>query len=134
MVCRSTFTFTTLSSDEPAVSSNCLRLARMCRVSLAVVPRTRSPECGSTAAKPDTKRKSPPLITVDTGRPKLLPASRARGEATMTSRLGDIGRSFKHSGRRDNVELDLEAPLALCRPHGARPRPVRHALPTDAIE
>src|SRR5262249_38781160 len=134
MLCRSTFTLTTLSSDEPAASSNCLRLARMCRVSLAVVPRTRSPVCGSTAARPQTKRKSPPLTSGDTARPKPPAASRSRGGATMTSRVGDIGLSFKHSRSRDDVELNLEARLDLCRPHRARRRPVRHVLPIDAIE
>src|SRR5262245_48671951 len=128
MLCSHTFTFTTFSSDEPAASSTCLRLIRICRVSLAVVPRTRSPDCGSTAVRPHTKRKSPPLTTADTAWPKLLPASSAHTEGTITSRLGDIGWSLERgSSGCDDVELDLEAGLDLCRPYGARRWAVRHA-------
>src|SRR6202045_1323775 len=132
MLCSNTFTFTTLSSDEPAASSSCSRWVRICRVSLAVVPRTRSPDCGSTAVRPRTKRKSPPLTTVDTAWPKLLAVSGACTAGTIISRLGDIGGPV--SSGCDDVELDLEAGLDLCRPHGARRWSVRHVLPIDAIE
>src|SRR5689334_3848498 len=58
MLCRRTFTLTTLSSDEPASSRICLRFSRICRVSLDVVPRSK-------ALNPDTNTKAPPRTARD---------------------------------------------------------------------
>src|SRR3954469_8901951 len=58
MLCSRTFTFTTLSSEEPAPSRMRSRFSRICRVSLDVVPR-------SAAVRPDTKMKSPPRTASD---------------------------------------------------------------------
>src|SRR5215831_19988060 len=134
MLCSSTFTFTTLASDDPAASSNCLRLVRIWRVSLAVVPCMRSPDCRSTAVRPDTNRKSPPLTAIDSGWPGSPAASGPRAGRGMTSRLALIGCPSRSSGGGHHVELDLETGFNLRRPHRARRRPVSHVLPIDAVE
>src|SRR6476469_6238496 len=58
MLASRTFTFTTLSSDEPDASRIRWRCSRICRVSPAVVPR-------SEAVSPDTNTKSPPRTASD---------------------------------------------------------------------
>src|SRR5262245_58692655 len=158
MLCSSTLTFTILSRDEPALSSSCLRLVRICRVSLAVVPGMRMPDWGSVAVRPDTNRKSPPRTAPDAAAPAMtLPAW--CGEE-MISRLALIashsfrfcacphrktgshprvkpeGRLFPgHALRRGHsVDLNFEASLDLHRPNGARRRPARDVLPVDAVE
>src|SRR4051812_34070481 len=58
MLCSRTFTFTTLSSDDPAASRTSLRFSRICRVSRDVVPRSK-------AVSPDTNTKAPPRTARD---------------------------------------------------------------------
>src|SRR5687768_3796059 len=58
MLCSRTFTLTTLSSDVPAASRMSFRFSRICRVSVAVVPRSK-------AVSPDTNTKTPPRTASD---------------------------------------------------------------------
>src|ERR1700730_5277564 len=131
MLASNTFTLTTLSSEEPAASSTSLRLQRICRVSLAAVPRTGWPDCKSTATRPDTKRKSPPLATADAAWPLAFDA---RGGRRMASWLGLIEHSTEQSGGSDHVELDLKPGLGLRRPHSTGGRSVDHIFPINAVE
>src|SRR5687767_3120811 len=86
MLCSRTFTFTTLSSDDPAASRTRFRFSRICRVSAAVVPR-------STAVSPDTNIKAPP---------------RTAGDPAITSRGGDdIELDFE-------TGFDLRGPHGAC--------------------
>src|SRR5262245_20095873 len=158
MLCSSTLTFTILSRDEPALSSSCLRLVRICRVSLAVVPGMRMPDWGSVAVRPDTNRKSPPRTASDAAAPAMTLLAWCGEE--MISRLALIashlfrfcecpyrktgsqprvkpeGRLFPgHALRGSNsVDLNFEAGLDLHRPNGARRRSARDVLPVDAVE
>src|SRR5262245_32211406 len=130
MLCSSTLTFTILSKDEPALSSS-LRLVRICRVSLAVVPGMRRPDCGSVAVRPDTNRKSPPRTASDAAAPAMRLLAWFGEE--MISRLALI----KHTlfvCRGNGVDLNFEAGLDLHRPDGARRRSARDVLPVDAVE
>src|SRR6516162_8735232 len=130
MLCKSTFTFTTFSIEEPAASSSCLRLPRITRVSLAVVPRTGLPDCRSTAVRPDTKMKSPPRTAKEAG---VGDASDGLLASEMMSRVAAMQHLIR-SGGGDRVELDLEASLDLRRPHCARGRAVGHVLPINTVE
>src|SRR5947209_10801884 len=106
MLWRSTFTFTTRSSEEPAVSKSCRRLTRICWVSLAVVPGLRSPVCGSVAVSPDTKMNAPPRTAIEATAAGAGLGAAAGGE--MISRFAAI--TYRSRGG-NHVQLDFEACL-----------------------
>src|SRR6516164_3500407 len=134
MLWMSTLTLTTLSSDEPAAARSCLRLARIWRVSLAVVPRMAVPDCRSVAVRPDTNRKSPPLTIADAAAPTPRLASVGWMAAATTSRFADMDPPNSALRSGDHVELNLEPGLDLRGPDLAGGRAVRHVLAIDAVE
>src|SRR5262245_60906665 len=149
MLCSSTLTFTILSKEEPARSSSCSRLVRICRVSLAVVPGMHMPDCGSVAVRPDTNRKSPPRTACDAAALAVrLPGccgeemiSRLALIASLHSYfahvlIGKLVPTFPGHALRGShsVDLNLESGLDLHRPNGARRRSARDVLPVDAVE
>src|SRR5262249_60989475 len=75
------------------------------------------------------RRTGRPRTIVDAGWPRAATSSVGVGGVT-TARC----RLMASSRSRDDVELDLEAGLALRGPHGARRRPVGDVLPVDPVE